>query len=175
MWIAPDAIVDRDVRIVAPAFIGSRARIGSGAVITRCTTVERGAYVDCGTVVENSTVLPCSYVGAGLDVAHSVVGMGRIANLRRNASVEVADRKLICDIPAPGARRLLAWTAHFLSALPEKVLHGNGASPAPSPGLASALGNSSGINGPVYPERGCEADTAGEFSRLAIARRYGDQ
>jgi len=90
-------------------------------VVTRCTVIEHGAYVDCGTVVENSTVLPSAYVGAGLDLAHSVVGMGRIANLRRNTTVEIPDRNLIAHFPMRGARRLLRRMTEFLSALSAKL------------------------------------------------------
>src|SRR5256885_813574 len=89
VWIAPGALIEKGARILAPAFVGSFARVRSGAVITRCSSVERHAVVDCGTVIENSTVLPFSYVGAGLDLAHSVAGMGRIVNLHRDVTVEI--------------------------------------------------------------------------------------
>jgi carbonic anhydrase/acetyltransferase-like protein (isoleucine patch superfamily) len=121
VWIAPGVGIDPTARVIAPAFIGTSARVGAGAVVTRCTAIEHGARVDCGTVVENSTVLASSYVGAGLDLAHSVVGMGRIANLRRNTTVEVADRNLIGHSPARGMRKLLRLTEEFLSALSAKL------------------------------------------------------
>jgi len=121
VWIAPGVGIDPSARVIAPAFIGASARVGAGAVVTRCTVIEHGARVDCGTVVENSTVLPSAYVGAGLDLAHSVVGMGRIANLRRNTTVEVADHNLIAHFPMRGARRLMRMMTEFLSALSAKL------------------------------------------------------
>jgi carbonic anhydrase/acetyltransferase-like protein (isoleucine patch superfamily) len=121
VWLAPGVGIDPSARVIAPAFIGNSARVGAGAVVTRCTVIEYGARVDCGTVVENSTVLPSAYIGAGLDLAHSVVGMGRIANLRRNTTVEVVDHNLIAHSPMRGARKLLRMTTEFLSALSAKL------------------------------------------------------
>jgi carbonic anhydrase/acetyltransferase-like protein (isoleucine patch superfamily) len=135
VWIAPGVGIDPSARVIAPAFIGTSARVGAGAVVTRCTAIENGARVDCGTVVENSTVLASCYVGAGLDLAHSVVGMGRIANLRRNTTVEVADRQLIAHSPARGAKRLLRAATEFLSALSAKL----GREPKPETPAPSAL------------------------------------
>ena len=101
VWAAPGAMIEKGARILAPAFVGLLARIRSGAVITRCSSVERHAEVDCGTVIENSTVLPFSYVGAGLDLAHSIAGMGRIVNLHRDVTVEIVDPEA-CRVDASG-------------------------------------------------------------------------
>jgi hypothetical protein len=171
-----------DARILAPAFVGASARIGSGAVITRCTTVERRAHVDCGTVVENSTVLPYSYVGAGLDLSHSVAGMGRIANLRRDATVEINDPQLIGHVPSRIAQGWLLAAAGFLSVLPGKVRRR--LSGAPEPDSAPALAPQPGLavtpsqhqQDGAYPISGSEHKSAGDLpSSLAVARRYGDQ
>ena len=111
VWIASGAKVEKGARVLAPAFVGSLARVRAGAVITRCSSVERHAEVDCGTVIENSTVLPFSYVGAGLDLAHSVAGMGRIVNLYRDVDVEIVDPKLIASAVVASSKRLLASAA----------------------------------------------------------------
>ena len=72
------AQIHRNARIVAPAYIGAHAKVRASALITRGSVVEQHAEVDCGTVVENSTVLPYTYMGAGLDVMHSVVGLSAL-------------------------------------------------------------------------------------------------
>ena len=118
VWTAPGAMIEKGARILAPAFVGSLARIRSGAVITRCSSVERHAEVDCGTVVENSTVLPFSYVGAGLDLAHSIAGMGRIVNLHRDVTVTIADRKLLGSISAASGKRFVTSAAGALNTCP---------------------------------------------------------
>lgn len=176
VWVAPGARIERDARILAPAFIGSSARIGSGAVITRCTAVERRAHVDCGTVVENSTVLPYSYVGAGLDLSHSVAGMGRIANLRRDATVEIADRQLIGQVSSRAGQRWLLAAVGLLSSLRGRMRRRLSGVPVTSPNPGMALIPSANEQAAGYPFSGGEGQTAADFpSSLAVARRYGDQ
>jgi carbonic anhydrase/acetyltransferase-like protein (isoleucine patch superfamily) len=170
VWIAPGGDIDPSARVIAPAFIGSSARVGAGAVVTRCTAIEHGARVDCGTVVENSTVLASSYIGAGLELAHSVVGMGRIANLRRNTTVEVLDRNLIAHSPARGARKLLRLTTEFMSALSAKLRReARPEMPAP-PALEPALPAPDVSNAAPETPAGDNKDAV-----MAGVRTHGDQ
>jgi hypothetical protein len=177
VWLASGSILEKGSRIVAPAFVGSSACIRAGAVVTRCSAIEHHAQVDCGTVVENSTVLPYAYVGSGLDLAHSVVSQGLIANLRRNATVEVADEKLIGSIAAP--QGVAGSAAKYVSSLWARMLGAlSGKAPAPQPGLDEALKQSSPALGGAagYRTPACNTHAASDFtSGLAVARRYGDQ
>jgi hypothetical protein len=177
VWIAPGVGIDPSARVIAPAFIGTSARVGAGAVVTRCTVIEHSARVDCGTVVENSTVLASSYVGAGLDLAHSVVGMGRIANLRRNATVEVADRNLIGHLPVRGVGKLLRLTAEFLAALSEKLGRATTSeAPAPQPQLAPSQQISPDVTGTAGETPDSDTNTARELApSLAETSGHGDQ
>jgi hypothetical protein len=169
IWVAPRATIEKGSRILAPAFIGYSARIRAGAVITRCTAIERHAQVDCGTVVENSTVLPYSRLGAGLDLAHSVVGMGHIANLRRGATVEVADEKLLSQTSGFTGLKLLSAVAKLPGTIWRGLRRGIRDH---KPDLEDALREPS----PALSVSACETKAAGEFSpNLVIARRYGDQ
>ena len=177
VWIAPGALVEKGARILAPAFVGSRARIRAGAVITRCSSIERHAEVDCGTVIENSTVLPFSYVGAGLDLGHSVAGMGRIVNLRRDVTVEIADPKLIGLMAATSGKRLLTSATQVLTHLPRLAWQGMLAAKAPQSDpdttlrqTAPALDNAAG-----FETSSCETETAHKFPNMVVARRYGHQ
>src|SRR6185312_5958068 len=132
VWSAPGAMIEKGARVLAPAFVGSLARIRSGAVITRCSSVERHAEVDCGTVIENSTVLPFSYVGAGLDLAHSIAGMGRIVNLHRDVTVTIVDPKLVASVAS--GKKFIVTAADALTYLPRMAFQGmfGGAKTAPS-------------------------------------------
>jgi NDP-sugar pyrophosphorylase family protein len=178
VWIGAGAVLENGSRIVAPAFVGSSARIRAGALVTRCTAIEHHAEVDCGTVVENSTVLPHSYVGAGLDLAHCVAGMGQIVNLRRNATVTVADPTLLGQ--ADGSGDWLERVVARLSSLLPESLRGRLDRRAGTlqPKLESALipkvpkwGESV-----VAPGTLQENGSAGEYSSsLVVARRYGDR
>lgn len=91
VWMDEGAQVHRDARIVAPAFIGRGARIAEQSLITRCSNIESNSQVDYGTVVEDSSVLSNSYVGIGLDVAHSIVDGSNLLNLERGVTLEIAD------------------------------------------------------------------------------------
>jgi hypothetical protein len=113
VWMSRKAILEKGARVLAPAYVGAYARVRTGAVITRCSVVEHHAQVDCGSVVENSTVLPYCYLGAGLDLAHSVAGMRQVANLRRDVTVEVPDPKLVDLISATSGKNLLHSAAEF--------------------------------------------------------------
>jgi hypothetical protein len=171
IWIAPQAAIEKGARLVAPAFVGSSARIRSGAVVTRCTTIEHHAEVDCGTVVENSTLLPYSSVGAGLDLAHSLAGMGQIANLRRGATVEVSDASLVGLVSAAGGRKLWSAAAH----LPRKLWQAISQPADSTLHPEDAEGDRAVV--PVLNEAAPETKTPGEFApNLAVAtRRYGNQ
>jgi hypothetical protein len=178
VWIAPDALIEKGARVLAPAYIGSFARVRSGAVITRCSSIERNAVVDCGTIIENSTVLPFSYVGAGLDLAHSVAGMGRIVNLHRDVSVEIIDPKLIASMSARSARRLLTSATEILSYLPRLAWQGMFAGAKAQKSdlhdklrqTSPALGSAAGFETPA-----CDTETSHKFPNMVVARRYGHQ
>src|SRR5262249_923734 len=179
VWIEDGALVERGARIVAPAFVGAMAKIRTHAVITRCSAVEHHAQVDCGTVTENSTVLPYCRVGAGLDVAHSVIGAGTITNLRRDVTVEIFDTKLIGYVPAAPGQRLLHAAVEFASYLPRQMWHGLFGKPrTQQPDLQAALQQTSPALGGAagYQAPACDSEAAEKFSpNLAVVRRYGHQ
>ncbi len=175
VWADRSARIERRARILAPAYIGSHARIRAGAVITRCGVVEHHAEVDCGTVIENSSVLPYTYLGPGLDVAHSVAGGSRLLHLQRGVEVEIADPKLM-NIRSPHASlRAVASAASLASFLPLQIVRGLFATShreQPKEFPAAVKTPSAAINTPA----GFEASSEASFpANLAVARRYGDQ
>ncbi|HET9365590.1 MAG TPA: hypothetical protein VFP71_11340 [Candidatus Angelobacter sp.] len=177
VWVERTAIVEKGARILAPAFVGALARVRTGAVITRCSSVEHHAQVDCGSVVENSSVLPYCYVGAGLDLAHSVAGMRQVANLRRDVTVEIPDPKLIDLISATSGKKFLTSAAELLTYLPRVAWGGFTRSKQPQPDLnaalrktSPALGNTAGYEAPA-----CDTEAAHKFPNMVVARRYGHQ
>jgi hypothetical protein len=95
VWVAPSARVHPRARVVNPSYIGAHTRLRSGVVITRGTTIEHHCEVDRGSVVENATILPHTYLGSSLDIAHSVVNRNRMVDVRRAIEVEISDRSLI--------------------------------------------------------------------------------
>ncbi|HUR36349.1 MAG TPA: hypothetical protein VM009_00935 [Terriglobales bacterium] len=124
IWMAEDSRVDAGVRLVAPIFIGKRARVRTGAVITRGSALEHHSSVDCGTVIENTSLLPFAAVGAGLDFTRTVVGSRLVVDLKRNVAVDIHDRKLVNESAHNAGVRVLAKTAALAAYVPLQFWRG---------------------------------------------------
>jgi NDP-sugar pyrophosphorylase family protein len=177
VWVGEGAHIHHKARVLAPAFIGAHSKIRAAVLLTRNSVIEHNAEIDCGTVVENSTILPFTYVGAGLDVMHSVVGFRRISHLVRDVEVEVNDRKLVGISPATAVFRTLGSAAASFAVLPKQIYRRildrarkirparlPESREAPATNLATPDVNESASN-----------QEAGEFpSSFAVVRRYGE-
>ncbi len=91
IWMGEGAQVEKGARIVSPSFIGSNVTVSEQCLVTRCSNVERDCYIDYGTVVEDTSILPNSYVGIGLDLAHSVVDGESLVNLHHGVTLKIGD------------------------------------------------------------------------------------
>lgn len=183
VWVADGARIERGARILAPAFIGSRVKVRASAVVTRATSLERHSEVDCGTVVEDSNVLPFTYVGAGLDVAHAVVGYKRLAHLRRNVEVEVADSKLIGMLSPRPSVRALKSAAALAKLVPSELVRGLFTRPRRQTPVPEAVqAPAAAVDTSAIPEKkrarkliGEMPESATDFpSSVAVMRRYGN-
>lgn len=166
VWASPTARIHKRARVLAPAFIGAHARVRAAAVVTRCSALEHHAHVDCGTVVDNATLLPNTFVGAGLDVAHAVVGFRHFAHLGRNVEVEIADPKLVSTVSTAPVR-FLGQVASLAGFLPIQFVRGlvrhRGAEPASLPDAVQAPSPALKNAEDQFP------------TNLAVVRRYGDE
>jgi NDP-sugar pyrophosphorylase family protein len=122
VWLGQGARIDRNVRLVAPCYVGPYARIRSGSLITRGSSVEHHSIVDCGTVVEASTLLPLSYLGTGLDLVHSIVGFNRIASVKHAAELDMEDKSLVSIVPASSIWRTLHHASRLVTFVPHQML-----------------------------------------------------
>ncbi len=178
VWAGPGARIDKAARVLAPAYIGAWSKVRAGAVLTRGSCVEHHTEVDCATVVEDANVLPYSYVGAGLDVAHAVVGFRQIAHLRRNVAVEIADPKLIGMVSPHAPVRALMSAASLAYFMPAQIFRGffGKAQPERPSGLPEAVQMPSAAT-PTAAQLDAEANEgAAKFpSNLVVARRYGNE
>lgn len=91
VWVGEGAQIARGARVVAPAFLGRNVKVAEECLITRCSNVEQNSYVDFGTAVEDSSILPNTYIGIGLDLAHSIVDGGEMVNLRHGVKLQITD------------------------------------------------------------------------------------
>ncbi|MDT8066744.1 MAG: hypothetical protein ROO76_01125 [Terriglobia bacterium] len=173
VWLAEGARVHRTARLLAPCFVGSRAKVRAASLLTRGSVVEHHAEVDCGTIIENSTILPTAIVGAGLDAIHSVIGFQRVWNLRRTVEVEISDRQFVgAQRSAPlrmiGSAATLA--ALFTKSVGQTLL---GRRATPQPELQEAVCRpASALKKVESPEIQEEGLSATEF---LPARRYGNE
>jgi hypothetical protein len=169
VWVARGARVHRAARVLAPAFIGERARVRASAVVTRCSVLEHHAEIDCGTVVEDSTVLPYTAIGAGLDLAHSVAGFHRVSHLRRQVEIEIADPKLV-GTASPAPLRALGSAAALAGFMPIEFVRGLlGRKRTTLPAAAQAPAVARKTPDALSGEAGAE-----QFP-LMVARRYGNE
>ena len=161
---------------MAPAYIGSYAKVRPSAVITRCSAIERHCEIDCGTVVENSNVLPFSYVGAGLDVVEAVVGYRNLVPLRRDVEVEITDARLIGMASEHAPVRALGSVAGLFAFLPRQILRGfAGSHSEPAKSLPEAVqAPSSALHEPAGLQPAA-AEPKQFPSNMVVARRYGNE
>ena len=176
IWVGEHAHIHRRARLVAPAYVGGHAKIRAAALITRGAVVESRAEVDCGTVVENSTVLAFTYVGAGLDVMHSVVGLRHLSHLLRNVEVEISDGKLVGISALRAVSRIAGSTAGFFALLPKRIHRRLFASPDCQGGADGPESGEKKKAPPESPMLGVSgANPEASELPLAVARRYGNQ
>jgi hypothetical protein len=125
VWVAPSARLHARARVVSPSYIGAHTRLRSGVVITRGTNIEHHCEVDRSSVVENATILPHTYLGSSLDIAHSIVNRNRMVDVRRATEVEISDRSLIgstSPLPTTTPSALAAKSLPLKDRLPRRTL-----------------------------------------------------
>jgi carbonic anhydrase/acetyltransferase-like protein (isoleucine patch superfamily) len=178
VWAASTARIHPRARIVAPAYIGERAKVRASAVLTRFSSVEHHAVIDCGTVLENTSVAPYTYVGPGLDLNYSLVGGGRIASLRRNVEVGIKDPKLVSTIAISAPLRAVREVSALAAYLPKQIYRGLFARPQrtmPSDIPAAVNTPSTALHEPALNKPNGKVDSAEFTSDFAVARRYGNE
>jgi len=114
VWLDTNAWLHPKARVAGPVYIGREVRVQSTAFVARYSSVESSCNVGCGTVVAEASILAHTYLGAWLDVSHSVVYGSRVANLRHNVVVDIKDDRLIRRIiAAPPFRRFFPGPREF--------------------------------------------------------------
>jgi hypothetical protein len=176
VWVGEGSRIERGARVLAPAFIGSHAVVHPAAVVTRFSSVEHHAEVDCGTVVEDANVLPYTYIGAALDVAHAVVGNQRLLNLPRNVEIEIADPKLVRKLSEHAPIRVLAAIVAALGRRRILRFCFPGLRPAAPASLTAAIQAPSAALKSEAALQAASPSSEAEFStNLMVARRYGNE
>lgn len=177
VWVGDGARIHRKARVLAPAFIGSYSKVRAASLVTRNSVIEHHSEIDCGTVVENSTILPYTYVGAGLDVMHSVVGFRQISHLVRDVAVEIEDAKLVGGASTNTVFRTLGSAAALFAVLPKQACRGLAAGVRKLKPVRLPESQETTPNNLATPEANApvSGQEVGDFSaNFAVVRRYGE-
>jgi NDP-sugar pyrophosphorylase family protein len=164
VWVGEGARIEKDARLVAPVYLGAHVRVHGGAVITRDSVLEEHVTVDCGTVIEDSLIQPYTALGAGLDIAHSVVTGHKLFHLKRNAEFATADPKLLRERKQSAAVRTAQAAAALFAYIPAQFMRSTR-----KPAVAEC---SPQLKVELEPQPENVAKLA---PGLAVVRRYGNE
>jgi hypothetical protein len=105
VWVGEGVEIASSARVVGPTYIGERTIIRAGATIGPFASVERDCVVDCGATVQRSTVMPQTYLAAGVLIQNGVVDGGYLEHLGWETVVDLRPAGLGNRIPLRPARK----------------------------------------------------------------------
>lgn len=89
IWVDPTASVHPSVKIQAPCYIGAHSKLNAGVTIAGYSSVEENCEIDMGTTLECASVLPNTYLAAGLHVRNAVVDGTCLEHLESGVTVDL--------------------------------------------------------------------------------------
>ncbi|HEY1801086.1 MAG TPA: hypothetical protein VGG46_09150 [Terriglobales bacterium] len=95
LYAGEDAFIHSTVTVTGPAYIGARATVAAGCVISGPVALEHGCEIDCGTSLENCFVTHNTYVGPGLNLKNALAGPGWLYNLEHKTVLTIHDPRLL--------------------------------------------------------------------------------
>ena len=111
VWVGTQARIAPDAKLLAPCWIGQKAVIGAGATVGPRAVVEAKALVDEGVELSDSLVGPATYVGAFIELRHSLAWGNCLLNWKTGSLTEVPDAFLLADLH----RRVRREHGHLLA------------------------------------------------------------
>jgi carbonic anhydrase/acetyltransferase-like protein (isoleucine patch superfamily) len=96
VWISENALVADSVRFTGPCYVGAGTELRPFVSVGSDSSIEENCTIDCGTAVEGSSILPQTYLAAGLKVQRCIVDMPFLEHL---------DSGTIVDLEAAGLAR----------------------------------------------------------------------
>ncbi len=96
VWVSEDALVADSVRFAGPCYVGAGAELRAFVSVGPYSSIEENCTIDCGTTIEGSSILPQTYLAAGLNVRRCIVDMPFLEHL---------DSGTIVDLEAAGFAR----------------------------------------------------------------------
>lgn len=123
VWIAINARVSSDAKLIAPCWIGQNTVISPNAIIGPRAVVESSAFIDEGVEIRDSFVGPATFAGAFIELRHSLAWGRHLLDWESSSLTEVTDAFLLGDMHRQRLRlnhgywigRLTAIAAMFLT------------------------------------------------------------
>lgn len=113
---SPDAVLQAGAVINGPALIGPACFVGAGARIGPGTVLTRNVVVAGGARVMNSLILPHTFIGAGLELADTIVNARSVQHLRLDVRTTLALAEgLLMDLQRQTPRRV-SWSSRIVAA-----------------------------------------------------------
>jgi N-acetylglucosaminyldiphosphoundecaprenol N-acetyl-beta-D-mannosaminyltransferase len=120
--MSPLARVHPTASLIGPVLIGPGCVVEAGAKVGPYAVLSQDVIVSRGSSVEHSLLLPQTYVGADLDLAHSVVNGARVRHVLLNVDASPAAADALLLSLSAGQRR--EHGAHWLGLLLGRALAG---------------------------------------------------
>jgi len=89
VWVGEGLCMARSVRLTAPCYVGSNTILRDCVSVGPFSSVENNCVIDCGTTIESSSVLPQSFLAAGLNVRRSIVDGPYLEHLDTGTTVDL--------------------------------------------------------------------------------------
>jgi NDP-sugar pyrophosphorylase family protein len=89
VWIGEETQIAPTVRLLGPCFVGDGAVLREYVSLGPSSSVENECLIDCGATVEGSSVLPNTFLAAGLNVRRSIVDGNRLEHLDSGILVDL--------------------------------------------------------------------------------------
>jgi hypothetical protein len=96
IWIGEQTRIAASVRFAGPCFVGDGTVLRDWVSMGPFSSVENECLIDCGTTVEGTSILPNTFLAAGLNVRRSIVD---------GPYLEQLDSTTIVDLRAAGLGR----------------------------------------------------------------------
>lgn len=98
VWVSTQASIATDATLLAPCWIGPRARIANGATIGPHAVIEARAIIDAVAEVSHSHVGPDTYVAPGLALSHNIAWGRRLLHQHSGFVTTLRDGMLLEDL-----------------------------------------------------------------------------
>ena len=106
VWVSEDAWMERSVRLTGPCYVGSKTMLHDCVSVGPFSSVENNCIIDCGTTIESSSILPQTFLAAGLNVRRSIVDGACLEHLDTGTTVNLQAFGLARRVGHQGRMRL---------------------------------------------------------------------